>query len=81
MTCDYIDSHKESFGVEPICTALCEAGVKIAPSTYYARKKRAPSKIDVSHMAIMILGGRAAFTLAHWWCDPVGSLRWAFQGT
>ena len=44
MTCDYIDSHKESFGVEPICTALCEAGVKIAPSTYYARKKRAPSK-------------------------------------
>ena len=44
MTCDYIDSHKESFGVEPICTALCEAGVKIAPSTYYARKKRTPSK-------------------------------------
>ena len=47
MTCDYIDSHKESFGVEPICTTLCEAGVKIAPSTYYARKDRPPSTRQV----------------------------------
>lgn len=47
MTCDYIDSHKESFGVEPICATLSDAGVKIAPSTYYARKKRAPSAREI----------------------------------
>ena len=27
----------------PICTTLAEAGVPIAPSTYYARKHRPPS--------------------------------------
>jgi len=35
----YIDSHKESFGVEPICEVLA-----VAPSTYYAAKKRPPCK-------------------------------------
>ena len=30
-------------GVEPICTALKEAGVRIAPSSYYAAKTRPPS--------------------------------------
>jgi len=30
-------------GVEPICKALSEAGVQIAPSGYYAAKNRAPS--------------------------------------
>ena len=33
----YIDTHRESFGVEPICEVL-----EIAPSTYYARKTRPP---------------------------------------
>jgi putative transposase len=33
----YIDSHRESFGVEPICEVLA-----IAPSTYYASKSRPP---------------------------------------
>ena len=37
---DYIDQHKNEFGVEPICTALSSADVKIAPSTYYAASKR-----------------------------------------
>ena len=40
---DYIDQHKQEFGVEPICTALTSADVQIAPSTYYAAKTRPPS--------------------------------------
>jgi putative transposase len=32
---DYIDGHREEFGVEPICRAL-----QVAPSTYYAAKRR-----------------------------------------
>ncbi|MGO1354674.1 MULTISPECIES: IS3 family transposase [Brachybacterium] len=43
VTCSFIDEHKEEFGVEPICTTLREAGVQIAPSTYYARQQREPS--------------------------------------
>jgi putative transposase len=37
---DYIDSHRDVFGVEPICRVL-----QMAPSTYYAAKRRqvAPS--------------------------------------
>jgi len=34
----YIDEHRDTFGVEPICQALA-----IAPSTYYAAKTRPPS--------------------------------------
>jgi len=40
---NYIEQHRDQFGVEPICTALTEADVKIAPSTYYTAKTRAPS--------------------------------------
>lgn len=39
----FIDDHKERFGVEPICRVLTQHGWKIAPSTYYAFKTRAPS--------------------------------------
>ena len=39
MIVDYIDSHREWFGVEPICAVLAEAGIQVAPSTYYARSK------------------------------------------
>ena len=35
----YIDAHRDRFGVEPICRVL----VQIAPSTYYAAKRRPPS--------------------------------------
>ncbi|MBF0817627.1 hypothetical protein [Microbacterium paludicola] len=35
---DYIDEHRDRFGVEPICHVLRDAGLKIAPSTYYAAK-------------------------------------------
>jgi putative transposase len=39
----YIDGHRERFGVEPICAVLRDAGVPIAPSTYYAARSRPPS--------------------------------------
>ncbi len=34
----FIDEHRDEFGVEPICATL-----QVAPSTYYAARKRAPS--------------------------------------
>jgi putative transposase len=37
---DYIDAHRERFGVDPICGVLTEHGVSIAPSTYYKAKSR-----------------------------------------
>lgn len=39
----FIDDHRDEHGVEPTCTVLAEAGIQVAPSLYYARKKRAPS--------------------------------------
>src|SRR5512144_1768778 len=41
---DYIDRHREQFGVEPICRVLRDADVQIAPSTYYAAKARPASR-------------------------------------
>jgi putative transposase len=43
----YIDEHQQEFGVEPICKEL-----RIAPSTYYARKSRPPSKMAERHEAM-----------------------------
>ena len=39
----YIDEHRRSFGVEPICRTLA-----IAPSSYYAAKTRPPSTRSVN---------------------------------
>jgi putative transposase len=39
----FIEGHKDRFGVAPICTVLTEHGCRIAPSTYYAARKRPPS--------------------------------------
>jgi putative transposase len=39
----FIDAHRDRFGVEPMCRVLCEHGVRIAPSGYYAHKARPPS--------------------------------------
>ncbi|MER5477553.1 IS3 family transposase [Streptomyces sp. NPDC002734] len=39
----FIDEHRQVFGVEPICRVLTSHGLKIATSTYYAVRKRAPS--------------------------------------
>ncbi len=41
---DYIDQHRQEFGVEPICRALTEASAKVAPSTYYAVRTRRPRR-------------------------------------
>lgn len=37
----YIDAHKDSYGVEPICQAL-----EIAPSTYYAALAGRPAPAE-----------------------------------
>ena len=39
----FIDQYRDRWGVEPICTVLTENDMRIAPATYYAAKKRAPS--------------------------------------
>lgn len=49
MVVEYIDAHRDrlvegkKLGVEPICAVLKDAGVQIAPSTYYAVKNHVPS--------------------------------------
>ena len=51
---DYIDRHKTTFGVEPICTVL-----QVAPSTYYAAKTRplSPRRLrdDVIKAAMVVI--------------------------
>lgn len=44
MICAFITERREEFGVVPICRALTELGVPIAPRTYYAHIGRPPSK-------------------------------------
>jgi putative transposase len=44
----FIDQHKHRFGIEPICTALRAEGIAVAPSGYYAAKKRPPSRRALS---------------------------------
>ena len=39
----FIEAHKHTFGVEPICRVLSAHGCKIAPSTYYDAVRRGPS--------------------------------------
>lgn len=39
----FVAEHAGRFGVEPICRVLNEHGVKIAPSSFYAHRKRPPS--------------------------------------
>ncbi|HEY4896754.1 MAG TPA: IS3 family transposase [Solirubrobacteraceae bacterium] len=43
----YIDDHKASYGVEPICRLL-----EIAPSSYYAAKRRPPSAREIADGAL-----------------------------
>lgn len=44
----FIDTHRDRFGVEPICRTL-----GIAPSTYYARKTRPPSRRQVEDAQLL----------------------------
>jgi hypothetical protein len=52
VICDYIEANKAEHGVEPVCTALSSAGVKIAPSSYYAARNRPPSVRAVRDEAV-----------------------------
>ena len=56
--CEFIDAHRERFGVVPICRALSEHGIKIAPGTYWARRSRPPSRRALRDAAVTeILAG------------------------
>jgi putative transposase len=44
VICRFIAEHKARFGVAPICAALTAHGCTIAPGTYYAWARRAPSR-------------------------------------
>ena len=44
LICEFIDEHKDTYGVAPICRALAVHGVQIAPRTYWAHRLAAPSK-------------------------------------
>lgn len=46
---DYIATHAEAFGVEPIVEVLGEHGIAIAPSTYYAHAARGfgPTEVEL----------------------------------
>ena len=52
MIVDYIDVHRDQFGVEPICEVL-----QVAPSTYYAHRSRAPSARSISDAATSVAIG------------------------
>ncbi len=45
---EFIDTHRDDFGVEPICTTL-----QVAPSTYYAAKTRVPSARAIRDAVMM----------------------------
>jgi transposase InsO family protein len=45
---DYIDTHRGRFGVEPVCAVLAEAGIQVAPSTYYARSKASLTEAELA---------------------------------
>jgi len=44
----FIDERRDEFGVEPICELL-----PIAPSTYYAAKKRLPSQRQLRDVELL----------------------------
>ena len=50
----FIDDHRDRFGVEPICRVLTEHHVPIAPSGYYAFKKRPPSARTISDAEMIV---------------------------
>jgi hypothetical protein len=52
VICQFIDVHKDAFGVAPICRALSAHGVLIAPRTYWARRSRPPSRRALWDMTV-----------------------------
>jgi putative transposase len=58
VICQFIDAHRDRFGVVPICRALSQHGVPIAPGTYWARRSRPPSRRALRDQALTeILAG------------------------
>ena len=54
MVVQFIDDHRDRFGVEPICRVLTEHAVPIAPSGYYAFKKRPASARATSDAELIV---------------------------
>jgi len=58
---DYIDAHRDRFGVAPICAVLSEHGTPIAPSTYYLHRGRraagwvSPAAVSEAYTANAVL--------------------------
>lgn len=48
MIVDFIDTHRQKWGIGPICTVLKDdLDLRIAPSTYHAHKTRQPSAREI----------------------------------
>jgi putative transposase len=45
---EYIDKHREEFGVEPVCVVLKDANIPIARSTHQASKTRPASTRSIT---------------------------------
>ncbi len=54
MVVQFIDDHRDRFGVEPICRVLTEHAVGIAPSGYYAFKTRPASARAVADAELIV---------------------------
>jgi putative transposase len=52
LICQFITEHRRVFGVVPICRALSELGVPIAPRTYFALITRPASKRELWDLAV-----------------------------
>ena len=82
MIVEYIDDHKDQFGVEPICREL-----QVAPSTYYAAKARPASARSVGDAVLSeviaaehaanygVYGARKMWKHLHRLGHPVGRCR------
>jgi putative transposase len=51
---EFIDAHRDRFGVEPICRVLSEHGCQIAPRTYWAAKRRPASARSIRDAALLV---------------------------
>ena len=52
LICRFIAEHRARFGVVPICRALRAQGCQIAPRTYWAWARRAPSRRALSDLVL-----------------------------
>ena len=52
MVVAFVEAFRDQFGVEPICRALRQVGVRISPSGYYAARARPPPARAVRDAAL-----------------------------